>query len=139
GACRRLVTQGRPLLGGIGDVDEMMRYHGPFCDGRLGRPDIESAVHLHRVERHDLDVTERMRGTEGERRLPRCSGPDKSEVRDRSYTAATGIRVRARRAGATIRTTSPRSQCGAASMMRTSTSVPASPAPPDAAKWTSLF
>ena len=111
------MTHSRPLFGRLGDVDDMVVHHRPFRDCRLGRPDIEPAVHLHRVERHDLDVTERMRGTESERRLPRCGGPEKSEVRDRSYTAATGIRVRARRAGATIRTTSPRSR-GSARTLR---------------------
>ena len=90
---RLLVTHRRPLFGGLGHVDHVVRHPRPFGDGRLGGPDVEPAVHLHGVERDDLDVTERAGGTESERRLPRCGRSDKSEVRERGYTTATGMRV----------------------------------------------
>ena len=39
---------------GFDEVDEVMRDPGPDRRGRLGRPDVHSPVHLHRVHRHDL-------------------------------------------------------------------------------------
>ena len=44
---------------------------GPLGGRRLGRADVHAPVHLHRVERHDLDVAELAREGERQRRLAR--------------------------------------------------------------------
>ena len=83
----------------IGDVDEMVHHRGPLDLRRLGRADVEPAVHLHRVERDDLDVAGRARDLERECRLARRGRTDEREVS--GQTATTGIRTRRRRAGLT--------------------------------------
>ena len=81
GARRVLEARDRPVLGRVGDVDQVVRHRGPLGGGRLGGPDVEPAVHLHRVDRDDLDVAERARDRERERRLPGRGGADEREVR----------------------------------------------------------
>ena len=86
---------------------------------RLGRADVHRAVHLHRVERDDLDVAGLRRDCERERRLAGRGRTDEREMTahagdadDRDPDASS-----ARRA-APGATKSPRSQCGAACVMR---------------------
>ena len=65
---------------------------------RLGGADVHAAVHLHRVERHDLDVAERARDRERERRLARRGRTDEREVLTRSHHRRPGCgRAPARR------------------------------------------
>ena len=82
------------------------------ADGGLGGSDVEPAVDLHRVDRDDLHVAERVRRREREVGLAGRSGADECEVRH-AGAAVTGIRTRRS-------TRSPRSQCGAAEVMPTS-------------------
>src|SRR5689334_1165767 len=142
GARRSLGAGDRPVLPRIGDVDEMVRHRGALLGRRLRGTDVHAPVHLHRVDRDDLDVTEGARDRQRERGLPRCGRTDEGEVGDaQAQPAATGIRVRARRGGTVTSTSSPRNQCGAASTMRTPAYAPAAGADalPWAVKCTSLF
>ena len=85
----------------VGDVDQVVRHRGPLGARRLGGADVDAAVHLHRVERDDLDVAERSRERERERRLAGRGRPDEREVR--GVTQATprpGCGSRARRGAA---------------------------------------
>ena len=61
------------------------------CGRRLRGADVHAPVHLHRVDRHDLDVAERSRDRERELRLARRGRPDEGEVR--RQPAVTGIRT----------------------------------------------
>ena len=115
-----LETRHRPLLTRIGDVDQVVRYQGALGDARLGGADVEAPVHLHGVDRHELDVAERACHLERERRLPGGGGADDREVwalQDGGVTgpsgaALTGMRMRAGRgAGANV-SRSPCNQCG---------------------------
>ena len=62
---------------------------GTLGGRRLGGPDVEPPVHLHRVDRHDLDVTERARHAEGQLGLPRRGGTDEREMPDRRRRGTT--------------------------------------------------
>ena len=59
----------REVLGRIGQVQQVVGHLRLLLRGRLGRPDVHSPVHLHRVDRHELDVAEPPRHLEGEGRL----------------------------------------------------------------------
>src|SRR5262249_24049969 len=87
-------------------------------------PDVETAVHLHRIERHDLAVAERAGDRQRNGRLAGGGRTDEREMPAHTSDAVTGIRTRRERVGRTRRTESPRSQCGAAVVMRASTYSP---------------
>ena len=86
GASLRLEPGHRPLVEGIRDVDHVVRHRGALRGGRLRSADVEAPVDLHRVDRHDLHITERVRGPERELRLPRRRRPDEGQVRDQGAT-----------------------------------------------------
>ena len=134
GARQRLRARDRPVFDGIGDVDQMVRHRGALGGRRLGRPDVHPAVHLHRVERDDLDVAGAPRDLERERRLARRGRTDEREMTAHAGDADTGIRTRRERVGRTRRTNSPRSQCGAAAVIRASTYSPRRARPSSAAR-----
>ena len=91
------VSRDRPLLVGIGDVDRWCGTASPLSDRRFGRADVHAPVHLHGVERDDLDVVVRGGNREGNRRLPRRGRSDDRQVA--GHTTATGMRTRRRGAG----------------------------------------
>ena len=101
GAGAHLRALHRPLFGRIGDVHEMMHDLGELGGRGFGGPDVEAAVHLHRVERHQLDVAREPRDLERQRRLARCGRADEREVS--RQTTATGMRTRRRGAERTRR------------------------------------
>ena len=84
---RLLEANDRPVLGRARHVDEVMRQRGAVGHGRLGGADVEAPVDLHRVDRHDLHVTERAGDREGERGLTGGSGTNEREMR-RAITQA---------------------------------------------------
>ena len=90
----------RPVLVRVGDVDQMVRHGRALGERRLGGSDVHRAVHLHRVERDDLDVTGRGRECERERRLAGRGRTDEREMPAHAGDAVTGIRIRRRRGGA---------------------------------------
>ncbi len=115
GAGLVLEPRHRPFVVGVGHVDEVVAHRGALGAAGLRGADVEPAVDLHRVDRHDLDVTERSRDLERERRLPGGSGADDREVRaGHAGAAVTGMRMRTGRGAGSRRRRSPRSQCGAA-------------------------
>src|SRR5205085_6268341 len=112
---------------------------------------VHAPVHLHGVDRHDLDGAEGLGGRQRQGGLAGCGGPDEGEVlccggarpnprarrRDgRRHEALTGIRTR-RAGSAVLRTKAPRRKCGAAESTDTSAKAPGRR--PSARKWTSLF
>ena len=129
-ARRDLEARHRPVFRRVGDVDQVVRDRGSLADRGLGRPDVEPAVDLHRVDRDDLDVAERVRRGEREVGLAGSGGADECEVRH-AGAAVTGIRTRRS-------TRSPRRKCGAAEVIRTARVTPAR-WPTSGSKWTSLF
>ena len=90
----------RPVLVRVGHVDQMVRHGRALGERRLGGSDVHRAVHLHRVERDDLDVTGRGRECERERRLAGRGRTDQGEMPAHAGDAVTGIRIRRRRGAA---------------------------------------
>ena len=106
-----LEARHRPVFRRVGDVDQVVRDDRPLGGRGLGGADVEPAVHLHRVDRDDLDVTEGVRGGEREIGLAGRGRTDECEVRH-AGAAVTGMDARTR--GASARSRSPRRQWGAA-------------------------
>jgi hypothetical protein len=80
GTRRVLGLADRPFVGRVGDVDEMMRHGRPIGPRGFGGTDVHAPVHLHRVERDDLDIAERRGYFERDRGLARRGRPDDCEV-----------------------------------------------------------
>ena len=109
----------------VGDVDQVVRHRGPLGGRRLGGADVEAAVHLHRVDRDDLDVAERVRRrASASADLPDAVGPTSARCVSRGSAGRRPGCARARGAGAATSTSSPRSQCGAAPVIRDVARVP---------------
>ena len=73
---RALELGHRVLLRRLDQIDEMVRDRRPVGGCRLGGADVHAAVHLHRVDRQQLRVTELRRNGHRDGRLPRRGGPD---------------------------------------------------------------
>ena len=113
---------------------------GLLGGGGLGRADVHAPVHLHRVDRDELDVAERARATAiASADFPDAVGPRwrAAPRRTRSARRRPGCGCGGA-AGAVTSTSSPRRWWGAAPVTSTSARVPA-PERPWRAKWTSLF
>src|SRR5205085_2215987 len=128
------------VLGGVGQVEQVVRDLGPLGGGGLGRADVHPPVDLHGVHRDQLDVGQAAGDLEGEGGLARRGRPDQGQVPGACrQTAATGMRGRCR--GRAVTATSwPTRKWGAAEVIVTSAKVPAGGMVPSATgKWTSLF
>ncbi len=96
---RALRLAHRPFLRRIGDVDEVVANRGTISGRRLRGTDVHPPVHLHRVERDDLDIIEGRGHRERDRRLARRGRTDDREVA--GHTTAIGMRTRRRGAALT--------------------------------------
>ena len=62
------------VLPRVDQVDEVVGHLGPLGGRRLGGADVHAAVHLHGVDRHDLDRRVRPGHRQRQRRLARRGG-----------------------------------------------------------------
>ena len=46
----------REVVARFGEIDAVMRHHGPVDNGRFGRADVHPPIHLHGIDGDDLDV-----------------------------------------------------------------------------------
>ena len=106
GARLLLEARDRPLLARVGDVDQVVRHRGPLGGGGLGGADVEAAVDLHRVDRHDLDVAERARDARARAPTSRTRWGRRARGADcarHAGAAVTGMRMRTGRGAAVDR------------------------------------
>ena len=109
----------RPLVVRLGYVDQVVRYRRPFDGRRLRRPDVETPVHLHRVDGTISMSPSVARDVQRNGRLPRRRRTDERQV-----LSSGGAPGSARACAAAPRRRSiisPASQCGAARVTRTLT------------------
>ena len=69
GACVALIQRQRVVDGWFRDVDHVMAHSLLFERRRLGRADVHAPIHLHRIDGHDLDISDRLRHCHRDRRF----------------------------------------------------------------------
>ncbi len=80
---------GEPFALVVDEVDQVVGHSSAFGRCRFGSADVHPAVHLHRIDRHQLDVVMRCRNSHRHRRLAGRRWPDDGDRHDE----ATGMRI----------------------------------------------